>query len=152
MESEIEGLQRDLLTARQVKDVPHTKALIGDKQVVATEDFNALCKTAATAEALMKEIVPARKINARAKEIIKEAEEKANAIIDNARRESLQTVIQRERKVSSLEKKLSAVEERLNKAVSFLSESVKSEFLSAWNKAIPQEKKHTRSLDRDDRE
>lgn len=152
VESEIEGLQRDLLTARQVKDVPHTKALIGDKQVVATEDFNALCKTAATAEALMKEIVPARKINARAKEIINQAEEKANAIIDNARRESLQTVIQRERKVSDLEKKLSAVEERLNKAVSFLSESVKSEFLSAWNKAISQEKKHTRGLDRNDRE
>lgn len=152
LQSEIEGLQRDILTARQVKDVPHTKALIGDKQVVTTEDFNALCKTAATAEALLKEIVPARKINARAKEMIRQAEEKANTIIENAKHESLQTVIQRERKVSDLEKKLSAIEERLNKAFSFLSESVKGEFLSAWNKAIPQEKKHTKGLDRDDRE
>lgn len=85
LQSEIEGLQRDILTAKQVKDVPHTKALIGDKQVVATEDFNALCKTAATAEALLKEIVPARKINARAKKILSTAESKANEILQIAK-------------------------------------------------------------------
>ena len=44
LKGQIEGLRRDVLTAGQVKDVPHSKALVGDKQVVATEDFEALCK------------------------------------------------------------------------------------------------------------
>ena len=151
LEGKIEGLQRDLLTAEQVKYVPHTKALIGDKQVIATEDFNALCKTASTAEALLKEIEPARKINARAKEIISQAQEQADTIIDSAKRESLQTVIERERRVSDLEKKLTAIEERLSKALSLLPERIKSEFLSAWEKASPKEKsrKHTRNFDQE---
>ncbi|RRD34332.1 hypothetical protein EII29_11675, partial [Leptotrichia sp. OH3620_COT-345] len=52
LEEQLKGVQKDLLTAKQVKDVPHTQALFGDKQVVATSDFNALCRTAAMAEAL----------------------------------------------------------------------------------------------------
>ena len=145
LQGEIEGLQRDLLTTQQVKDVPHSKTLIGDKQVISTADFEALCKTAATAEALLEEIVPARKVNARAKEIISQAEQKADIIINDAKRESLQVVIGRERKVSVLEKKLTAIEKHLNEALSLMPEKTRSEFLSAWEKTSPEEKIHKRT-------
>lgn len=136
LQGEIEGLQRDLLTTvQQVKDIPHTKTLIGDKQVVATEDFNALCRTAATAEALMKEIVPARKINARAQELIQRAKDEAAAIISEAEKESLQVKIQRARRESELENKLIRAEDRLQATLSLLSDPVKKEFVSAWNRA-----------------
>lgn len=134
LKGEIEGLRRDLLTAQEVKAVPHVKALLGDKQVVSTEDFNALCRTAATAEALLKEIVPARQINARTKEIISQAEEKADAILAQAKRESLQTVIDRARKVSDLENKLERVNNHLLAALSLLPEKAKQEFVSAWDR------------------
>ena len=149
LQGEIEGLQRDLLTTQQVKDVPHSKTLIGDKQVISTADFEALCKTAATAEALLEEIVPVRKVNARAKEIISQAEQKADIIINDAKRESLQVVIGRERKVSVLEKKLTAIEKHLNEALSLMPEKTRSEFLSAWEKTSPEEKirKRTKGLD-----
>ena len=145
LQGEIEGLQRDLLTTQQVKDVPHSKTLIGDKQVISTADFEALCKTAATAEALLEEIVSARKVNARAKEIISQAEQKADIIINDAKRESLQVVIGRERKVSVLEKKLTAIEKHLNEALSLMPEKTRSEFLSAWEKTSPEEKIHKRT-------
>ena len=135
LQRDLEGLQRDLLTAQQVKDIPHTKTLIGDKQVVATEDFNALCRTAATAEVLMKEIVPARKINARAQELIQRAKDKAAAIISEAEKESLQVKIQRARRESELENKLTRAEDRLQATLSLLSDPVKKEFVSAWNRA-----------------
>lgn len=149
LQGEIEGLQRDLLTTQKVKDVPHSKTLIGDKQVISTADFEALCKTAATAEALLEEIVPARKVNARAKEIISQAEQKADIIINDAKRESLQVVIARERKVSVLEKKLTAIEKHLNEALSLMPEKIRSEFLSAWEKTSPEEKicKRTKGFD-----
>lgn len=135
LQGEIEGLQRDLLTVQQVKDIPHTKTLIGDKQVVATEDLNALCRTAATAEALMKEIVLARKINARARELIQRAKDEAAAIISEAEKESLQVKIQRARRESELENKLIRAEDRLQAALSLLSDPAKKEFVSAWNRA-----------------
>ena len=84
LQSEVKGLQKDLLTAKQVKQVKHTKALIGDKQVVSTSDFENLRKTAVTAEALLKEIEPARKINALTDKIIADAELKAQEIINQA--------------------------------------------------------------------
>ena len=84
LQSEVKGLQKDLLTAKQVKNVKHTKALIGDKQVVSTSDFENLRKTAVTAEALLKEIEPARKINALTDKIIADAELKAKEIINQA--------------------------------------------------------------------
>lgn len=84
LQSEVKGLQKDLLTAKQVKQVKHTKALIGDKQVVSTSDFENLRKTAVTAEALLKEIEPARKINALTDKIIADAELKAKEIINQA--------------------------------------------------------------------
>lgn len=151
LQGKIEGLQRDILTAQQVKYVPHTKAIIGDKQVIATEDFNALCRTAATAEAFLKEIEPARKINARAKEIISQAEKQASTIIENAKRESLQVVMERARKVSDLENKLERVNNRLQTALSLLSDQAKQEFISAWQKAVSKEKsrKYTRSFDQE---
>ena len=96
LQSEVKGLQKDLLTAKEVKQVKHTKALIGDKQVVSTSDFENLRKTAVTAEALLKEIEPARITNAltdkiiadaelKAKEIINQAEEKAKSVSENLR-------------------------------------------------------------------
>ena len=127
LQGEIEGLQRDLLTVQQVKDIPHTKTLIGDKQVVATEDLNALCRTAATAEALMKEIVLARKINARAQELIQRAKDEAAAIISEAEKESLQVKIQRARRESELENKLIRAEDRLQATLSLLSDPAKKE-------------------------
>lgn len=145
LQGEIEGLQKDLLTAQQVKDVPHTKALIGDKQVITTEDFNVLCRTAATAEALMKEIVPARKINARAQEFIQEAKDKAAAIISGAEKESLQVKIQRARKESELENRLTRTETRLQKTLSLLSDQARQEFVSAWNKAQKLTQEHKRN-------
>lgn len=84
LQNEVKGLQKDLLTAKQVKNVKHTKALIGDKQVVSTSDFENLRKTAVTAEALLKEIEPARKINALTDKIIADAELKAKEIINKA--------------------------------------------------------------------
>ena len=84
LQHEVKGLQKDLLTAKQVKNVKHTKALIGDKQVVSTSDFENLRKTAVTAEALLKEIEPARKINALTDKIIADAELKAKEIINKA--------------------------------------------------------------------
>lgn len=145
LQGKIEGLQRDLMTAQQVKDVPHTKALIGDKQVITTEDFNALCRTAATAEALMKEIVPARKINARAQEFIQEAKDKAAAIISGAEKESLQAKIQRARRESELENKLTRAENRLQTTLSLLSDQAKQEFISAWHRTkniVPEHKRN----------
>lgn len=88
LQGQIEGLQRDIMTAKQVKDVPHTKALIGDKQLVASDDFDALCKTAALAEGLLEEIKSARKINVQAKAIIKAAEKKSAEIIKNAQEQA----------------------------------------------------------------
>lgn len=88
LKGQIEGLRRDVLTAGQVKDVPHSKALVGDKQVVATEDFEALCKTAATAEAMLREIEPARAVNMQADTILKNAQLKAEGIIEQARRKA----------------------------------------------------------------
>lgn len=145
LKGEIEGLRRDLLTAQEVKAVPHVKALLGDKQVVSTEDFNDLCRTAATAEALLKEIVPARQINARTKEIISQAEEKADAILAQAKRESLQTVIDRARKVSDLENKLERVNNHLLAALSLLPEKAKQEFVSAWDRTKNLTKGHKRN-------
>ena len=93
--------------------------------------------------------MPARKVNARAKEIISQAEQKADIIINDAKRESLQVVIGRERKVSVLEKKLTAIEKHLNEALSLMPEKTRSEFLSAWEKTFPEEKirKHTKGFD-----
>lgn len=88
LKGQIEGLRRDVLTAGQVKNVPHSKALVGDKQVVATEDFEALCKTAATAEAMLREIEPARAVNMQADTILKNAQLKAEGIIEQARRKA----------------------------------------------------------------
>lgn len=150
LKSELEGLQRDLLTTQQVKDVPHTKALIGDKQVVTTEDFNALCRTAATAESLLKEIVPARKINARAKEIISQAQEKAAEIIAQSKQESIQTVIERAKRVSELENKLNMANEHLRATLSLLSEKAGREFVSAWNQTKTSMQDHIKNVpDRD---
>lgn len=150
LESELEGLQRDLLTTQQVKDVPHTKALIGDKQVVTTEDFNALCRTAATAESLLKEIIPARKINARAKEIISQAQEKAAEIIAQSKQESMQTVIERAKRVSELENKLNMANEHLRATLSLLSEKAGREFVSAWNQTKTSMQDHIKNVpDRD---
>lgn len=150
LESELEGLKRDLLTTQQVKDVPHTKALIGDKQVVSTEDFNALCRTAATAESLLKEIVPARKINARAKEIISQAQEKAAEIIAQSKQESIQTVIERAKRVSELENKLNMANEHLRATLSLLSEKAGREFVSAWNQTKTSMQEHIKNVpDRD---
>lgn len=84
LQEQIEGLQRDILTSKQVKEVPHSKALIGDKQLVSTADFEALCKTAATAEELLKEIKPARKLNAKVQTILQTAQSKADEIIKQA--------------------------------------------------------------------
>lgn len=84
LQRQIEGLQRDLLTTQQVKDVPHSKVLFGDKQIIASADFEALCRTAATAEELLKEIGPARQVNARATEIVTNAKKKAEKIIKQA--------------------------------------------------------------------
>lgn len=145
LQGEIEGLRRDLLTAQEVKAVPHVKALLGDKQVVSTEDFNDLCRTAATAEALLKEIVPARKINARAQEFIQEAKDKAAAIISGAEKESLQVKIQRARKESELENRLTRTETRLQKTLSLLSDQARQEFVSAWNKAQKLTQEHKRN-------
>lgn len=150
LESELEGLKRDLLTTQQVKDVPHTKALIGDKQVVSTEDFNALCRTAATAESLLKEIVPARKINARAKEIISQAQEKAAEIIAQSKQESMQTVIERAKRISELENKLNMANEHLRATLSLLSEKAGREFVSAWNQTKTSMQEHIKNVpDRD---
>lgn len=150
LESELEGLQRNLLTTQQVKDVPHTKALIGDKQVVTTEDFNALCRTAATAESLLKEIIPARKINARAKEIISQAQEKAAEIIAQSKQESMQTVIERAKRVSELENKLNMANEHLRATLSLLSEKAGREFVSAWNQTKTSMQDHIKNVpDRD---
>jgi len=134
-----------LLTAQQVKDVPHSKTLIGDKQVISTADFEVLCKTAATAEALLEEIVPARKVNARAKEIISQAEEKASVILARAKRESLKTVIDRERKVSDLENKLQRANNCLQVALSLLSETARQEFVSAWDRAKNLNQEHMKN-------
>lgn len=104
-----------------------------------------LCKTAATAEALLKEIVPARKVNARAKEIISQAEEKASVILVRAKRESLKTVIDRERKVSDLENKLQRANNCLQVALSLLSETARQEFVSAWDRAKNLNQEHMKN-------
>lgn len=84
LQTQIESLQRDIMTSQQIKDVPHSKALMSDKLLVAPADFEALCKTAALAEGLLKEIKPARKINARAKEILQDAEKQGIEIVKEA--------------------------------------------------------------------
>lgn len=81
LKGQIKGLQRDLLTAKQVKKIPHSKSLIGDKQLVSTADFDILCRTAAIAEELLKEIEPAREVNTLAEEIIDNAYKQAKEII-----------------------------------------------------------------------
>lgn len=88
LKEQIEGFKRDIITFEQSKTVPHTKALIGNKQVVATSDFENLCKTAGIAEALLKEIEPARKINALKNRIIADAKLKAEDIVDKAKEEA----------------------------------------------------------------
>ena len=52
--------------------------------MVATEDFEALCKTAATAEALLREIEPARAVNMQADTILKNAQLKADGIVEES--------------------------------------------------------------------
>lgn len=84
LQGQIEGLQRDILTAQQVKEMPNSKTLIGNKRVLAADDFERLCKTAATAEELLKEIRPARKIYAQAQEILQNAQIQANSIVKQA--------------------------------------------------------------------
>lgn len=81
LEGEIRGLHRDILTAKQVKNIPHSKSFIGDKQVIATSDFNKLCKTAAKAENLLEEIKEARIVNNKADEIIEQAKEELQDMI-----------------------------------------------------------------------
>ena len=88
LKEQIEGFKRDIITFEQSKTVPHTKALIGDKQVVATSDFEKLCKTAGIAEALLKEIESARKTNALTDRIIADAKLKAEDIVDKAKEEA----------------------------------------------------------------
>jgi hypothetical protein len=88
LKEQIEGFKRDIITFEQSKTVPHTKALIGDKQVVATSDFENLCKTAGIAEALLKEIESARKTNALTDSIIADAKLKAEDIVDKAKKEA----------------------------------------------------------------
>ena len=88
LKEQIEGFKRDIITFEQSKTVPHTKALIGDKQVVATSDFENLCKTAGIAEALLKEIESARKTNALTDRIIADAKLKAEDIVDKAKEEA----------------------------------------------------------------
>jgi vacuolar-type H+-ATPase subunit D/Vma8 len=139
LQSEIEGLQKDLLATEQVKDVPHVKALIGDRQVVATEDFEALCRTAATAEALLKEIIPARRINSQAKELIQQAKDNAAAILAEAKQYSLKAAMDRASKAADFERLNSHLESTLK----LLSAESKREFVSAWKKVA--QKGHQKS-------
>lgn len=88
LKEQIEGFKRDIITFEQSKTVPHAKALIGDKQVVATSDFEKLFKTAGIAEALLKEIESARKTNALTDRIIADAKLKAEDIVDKAKEEA----------------------------------------------------------------
>lgn len=112
LKGQIEGLQRDIMTARQVKDVPYTKALMSDKLLVAPADFEALCKAAATAEELLKEIKPARRINAHAKEILQEAQAQRAEIVKKAQ-EKANSVSER-LKSAEYRQKLKHIEDVIN--------------------------------------
>lgn len=88
LQAQVNGFRKDLLTARQVEKVPHSKFLIGDKQIVDTADFNAICKAAAMTRSLLKEIVHAREITATADTILQRAKQEADAILKEANKEA----------------------------------------------------------------
>lgn len=125
LKGQIEGLQRDIMTARQVKDVPYTKALMSDKVLVATADFEALCKTAATAEELLKEIKPARRINAHAKEIIQDAQTQGEEIVKKAQ-EKANSVSER-LKSTEYRQKLKHIENVINSSPQLVKDYQKAE-------------------------
>lgn len=125
LKGQIEGLQRDIMTARQVKDVPYTKALMSDKLLVDPEDFAALCKTAATAEELLKEIRPARKINAHAKEILHDAQKQGEEIIKKAQ-EKAGSVSER-LKSAEYRQKLKHIENVINSSPQLVKDYQKAE-------------------------
>lgn len=118
LNEQIEGLKRDVMSAQQVKDVPHSKALIGDKVLLAPGDFEELCRTASLAEDLLKEIKPARKINALASEIIQKAKEEATEIVQDARQQAFS--VAETKKSVKLKHQLEHIEKVINSSPALL--------------------------------
>lgn len=77
-------LRQDIMTADQTKDVPHAKTLIGGKITLDQSTFDALCKTAARAEGMQKEIEAARAINVQKDKILGDAERQAMDLMRDA--------------------------------------------------------------------
>lgn len=125
LQGQIEGLQRDIMIAKQVKDVPHSKAMMSDKLLVAPSDFEALCRTAATAEGLLKEIKPARKINARAKEILQGAQEQGAEILKKAQ-EKANSLSERMESIK-YRKKLEHIEDVINSSPQLIKDYQRAE-------------------------
>lgn len=125
LKGKIEGLQRDIMTAKQVKDVPYTKAMMSDKLLVAPADFEKLCKTAVTAEELLKEIKPARRINAHAKEILQDAQSRGAEIVKKAQ-EKADSVSER-LKSAEYRQKLKHIENVINSSPQLVKDYQKAE-------------------------
>ena len=70
---------------------------------------------------------------------------KQAVILVRAKRESLKTVIDRERKVSDLENKLQRANNCLQVALSLLSETARQEFVSAWDRAKNLNQEHMKN-------
>ena len=119
LKEQIEGFKRDIITFEQSKTVPHTKALIGDKQVVATSDFEKLCKAAGIAEALLKEIESARKTNALTDRIIADAklkaEEEAKSVSETWKSIRYKETLKRIEKVINSDPELAAAYKKAEK-------------------------------------
>lgn len=110
LEGQIEGLTRDIMTFQQVEDVPHKKTVIGDRVTLSVEDFETLKQCASIAKNLMREIAPARKVNAKAKKIIADAEEQKAEIIRKANERANSITVAERIKSAQLRQKLEQYE------------------------------------------
>lgn len=103
LKGQIEANKKELLTSAEVKemDIPIKRNPITGKEKVELlpEEYKRLKATAEKVDNLLKEIKPARKINAQTKKIIKDAENKAEQIITSA-----------ENKKNDIEKRIKMVE------------------------------------------
>lgn len=116
LESEIEVAvsQKSNLNTYKIKNIAHSKALFGDKQLIDTKDFNELVETASLIDNILVELKKSRKIIATADEIIKNANDKADSIISDAIISAKEKKSEIEREIKSLENKKITLNERLS--------------------------------------
>lgn len=85
LNDKLESIKAGLSVYRDAdKSVQYRKTAFGDNRVISSQDFDALCKTAAVAEQLIKDIEPARKLLKQKSDILNNAERTAQETISSA--------------------------------------------------------------------